>query len=716
MQYKMNAFQLYASPSAHTKHELRNASSRSVNQSHLPHNKSRKKLILVLLLFFLFLNLKSQYLEQSIVILIDSEIASRLDDEINLLKSDLEKENYQVVVKSSTYETPEDVRTYLQELYTSSTTPLIGAILMGEIPLAKQYFKMTYTNPDLSPTNHLGYSTQFYADLDGIFYKDNPEFPDAYATHQGDSLSEIWVSLLPYYQSTSNTIEKIRSYLNKNHAYRNGELFVQEGFLVIDEHKNAESQEQYDEMIQKLKSGTYSWDPFTEWGNVGLFINNTIGQPDAEYAYEHELHSDQYTFAALLAHGNPFSNGHLSIADVRESEIKPIFVWLGGCNTANFEYTENIASEITYSALSQTLITKGGSANVGGLGTSVTGFFGKNLANSMLGGKSLGQAVLEHNHSPLLYPWSNSFELYNAFNLYIGDLSLTLYHIPEQTNLINPENEENLVTLPLGLIWESSDHAVSYILELSNDLDFTNIIHRDSLISDTSVILEEMGFNTTYYWRVRGKNNSFVGPWSEPATFNLISAPSTPVLISPENNLPETDTSLTLSWDSIDFAKTYHLHLTNDDAFRTLLIDSNQIMQCHFSINGLQQNTQYFWRVKAKNDAGQSSWSEIWNFSTHLITGVQDLFTTDKKEYLSNFPNPFQQHTTINYEATKNQKVVFKIYNLRGMKIYENEIRLNKGNHKIKINTSDWKTGIYLLQLWDGSMLKKTLKLQKTDR
>ncbi len=166
-------------------------------KNHHPQNNIRR-ISLLLLLFFVVFHGNSQTKEKSIVFLVDSEISNEIGDELNVFKSDLELENYNVILKTSTYNTPEEVREYLKNLYNTTAPKLIGAILMGKIPLARQYFRMTYSNPDLSPTNHNGLSTQFFSDLDGNFYKNNPEYPESYSDHDGDIESEIWISVLPF--------------------------------------------------------------------------------------------------------------------------------------------------------------------------------------------------------------------------------------------------------------------------------------------------------------------------------------------------------------------------------------------------------------------------------------------------------------------------------------------------------------------------------------
>ncbi len=411
-----------------------------------------RKIVLIILMFYVIVNGNSQTNEKSIVILVNFDIYNGINNELNIFKSDLEKENYNVILKNSSYQTPEEVRGYLQNIYNSISPKLIGAILMGQIPLARQYYRVVYGNPDIPPTNHNGLSTQFFSDLNVNFYKNNPEYPESYSEHDGDTISEIWVSILPYYKSIHKTISTIKQYLNKNHEYRIGNIEIQNGFIEVNEHYSAANEDEYNYLINSMKSGQYSWNPFTEWGNVGLYIYNSIGKPDIGFAYEEELGSNRYTFAALTAHGSYYTNGELSIPEIRNMTIKPVFVWLGGCNTGNLDYDENIASEITYSSTSNALITKGGTSNVGGLGVNEKGFFGRNIATAMLEGKSLGEAILYHNNTPLISPWSKSFEMHNASNIFIGDLSLTLKseatineNIKENSYLLN-ENIPNPFT------------------------------------------------------------------------------------------------------------------------------------------------------------------------------------------------------------------------------------------------------------------------------
>ena len=581
-----------------------------------------RRTINIILWFFIinmiFQNNNAQSAEKSIAIIVDDNIYNGINDELSILISDLEKENYSVVLMNSSFPTPEEVREYLQNLYYSTLPPLIGAILIGDIPLAKQYFRMTYTNPDISPTDHIGLSTQFLSDLDGNFSKNNPSYPDTYSDHDGDVESEIWVSILPYYIDLTTTITKIRQYLNKNHQYRTGNGVIQQGFLQVNEHNNATTIEDFNMYINLMESGAYSWHPFTEWGNVGLFLNNTIGQQDASYAYENELNTNKYQFATLEAHGSYNTNGQLSITDIRSMIINPIFIWLGGCNTGNIEYDENIATEIVYSGTSNTLVTKGGTANVGGLGTNENGYFGKNIATTMIAGISLGESYLDHNNTPLVYPWSDSYELHNAFNIFIGDLSLTLFLKPATVTLLNPEDDENELTLPLQFQWNSSLNSESYQLQISQYEDFRDLIINDSAIIDTVLDVGFLEYHSFYFWRVRGLHPSYIGNWSTTSYFSLISPQDSPNLIKPVNSEINVTISPSFVWEKQGIEDSFQLQISLDESFLSVFIDSSGITRDSITLYQFNFNTTYYWRVKAFNSLGVSPWSHVFRFTTFL--------------------------------------------------------------------------------------------------
>ena len=78
------------------------------------------------------------------------------------------------------------------------------------------------------------------------------------------------------------------------------------------------------------------------------------------------------------------------------------------------------------------------------------------------------------------------------------------------------------------------------------------------------------------------------------------------------------------------------------------------------------------------------------------------------------FPNPFSTSTTISFEIEKAVIVVISIYNQQGQLIEKiTSAQKPAGKHNIKLNTENWKPGLYLcrLQVGDKFTTKKIIKI-----
>ena len=98
------------------------------------------------------------------------------------------------------------------------------------------------------------------------------------------------------------------------------------------------------------------------------------------------------------------------------------------------------------------------------------------------------------------------------------------------------------------------------------------------------------------------------------------------------------ETSVYLAWDACDTAKTYDIEYTTkkdyfDGSDQTTTVSGIQFT--HYEKTGLETGQEYFFRVRAVNESGESGWSEIgsviigkepaapttWSSSTTVITG-----------------------------------------------------------------------------------------------
>ena len=153
------------------------------------------------------------------------------------------------------------------------------------------------------------------------------------------------------------------------------------------------------------------------------------------------------------------------------------------------------------------------------------------------------------------------------------------------------------------------------------------------------------------------------------------------------------------------------------------IIDS-PIYNTQFIPDSLVPGATCFWKVMAKNIAGDSLWSSETNgfFVSHDATGIKHQNSNNKLqtfELYPNYPNPFNPETTIKYALPTDQSVYqvkVKIYDALGRLIstLSNEPQ-NPGLHSVKWNGKNssgqsMPSGIYFCEVKAGQF-KATKKM-----
>jgi parallel beta-helix repeat protein len=181
----------------------------------------------------------------------------------------------------------------------------------------------------------------------------------------------------------------------------------------------------------------------------------------------------------------------------------------------------------------------------------------------------------------------------------------------------------------------------------------------------------------------------------------LIAPPLIPTLVAPFNGATEVPTTLLLSWDGLRGAMSYQLQVSTSPDFLSLVIDTSIVGQS-CGIKDIESNKIYYWRVKASNAGGKSSYSNTWNLTTKGPDFIEQLNFDNHLMYTlyQNYPNPFSQTTTIRFSLPKMSPVKLSIFNSLGMEI---EVLVNKvlpsGNYHTQWFPHCKANGIYFYQL-----------------
>jgi len=369
--------------------------------------------------------------DRVVALLVDPAFVDGIRAGLDQFESDLCDDGYTVVERRSGLTSPPDIRGYLADLYLQTEQRLVGAILIGGLPHAYQWFTVTYANPNIPPASREVISYQYYADLDGVFaaspgYASPGGHPYSYDVHSGDMDWEIWIGVLPLYRGDSaSTVEALDRYFAKNHAYRTGGYDLPRAFLQIHEHSTATTEEEHAQILAGLRSGEYAWTPFSDASNAHIYFNSPPGGLSVEQGYA-ALSEGVADFTVLDAHGTPAASGRIDIAWVESNPVRTVFFADLACSAANLDYTENFLTSVLYSPTSMVLVAEGTTSESGGMGTNKNGFYGHNIATVLSRGESFGQAILGHVNVPLLHPWSENREEHFAEQVILGDPTLGL--------------------------------------------------------------------------------------------------------------------------------------------------------------------------------------------------------------------------------------------------------------------------------------------------
>lgn len=93
--------------------------------------------------------------------------------------------------------------------------------------------------------------------------------------------------------------------------------------------------------------------------------------------------------------------------------------------------------------------------------------------------------------------------------------------VPSLPQLIEPANGNEESMANLNFMWNTSEFANSYTLEVATDSSFLNIVHMETTILDTFLLIENLTPAQVYYWRVKSENGNGFSEYSEIWNFTI---------------------------------------------------------------------------------------------------------------------------------------------------------------------------------------------------
>jgi hypothetical protein len=196
---------------------------------------------------------------------------------------------------------------------------------------------------------------------------------------------------------------------------------------------------------------------------------------------------------------------------------------------------------------------------------------------------------------------------------------------PLAPTLLSPANDSAGVPVSGSLRWNSVSSATTYQVQLSTRADFTTVVLDSSNLPAPSSPFTGLATSTKYYWRARGANSAGGGIWSPVWSFTTV-APGAPTLapdlLIPSDNTANVPLNQALHWSTVGGISSYRVQLSTSADFTTKVVDTTALGVTSLPLNGLAENTKFYWRVRAVNGAGDGPWSPVWSFTTLTVLKV----------------------------------------------------------------------------------------------
>jgi hypothetical protein len=193
--------------------------------------------------------------------------------------------------------------------------------------------------------------------------------------------------------------------------------------------------------------------------------------------------------------------------------------------------------------------------------------------------------------------------------------------------LSKPDNGTTLLEMRPEFKWGAVSGAVSYTLQVSLNNTMTSPVINATVSSLTYTPTSDLPRGKQLYWWVKA-NGANPSGWSQKWSLTSANPPGTPVLLEPFVNALTTKHKPWFDWKDSTLPpgtifEGYHLQIATDSDFGHLILNEyieNGLSGSEFqTINALNPNTLYYWRVNACNVLDQcSAWSSTFYFRTAL--------------------------------------------------------------------------------------------------
>lgn len=188
---------------------------------------------------------------------------------------------------------------------------------------------------------------------------------------------------------------------------------------------------------------------------------------------------------------------------------------------------------------------------------------------------------------------------------------------PSLPTLLSPSNGATGQTATPVLNWSDASGATSYDVELCSDSSCLSVVRSANVGSSQWTVTPALDGSTTYYWHARANNVCASSAWTSAWSFTTAcTLPAAPALLTPSNGATGQSISPVLDWSDANGATSYDVQVCSDAGCLTAVRSAN-VASSQWTVSpALSGSTTYWWRTRAANGCGNSSWTSAWLFAT----------------------------------------------------------------------------------------------------
>ncbi len=313
-----------------------------------------------------------------------------------------------------------------------------------------------------------------------------------------------------------------------------------------------------------------------------------------------------------------------------------------------------------------------------------------------------------------------------------------------QVNLISPANSVENVRIPVTLKWAENENAQEYEVQVAYNADFSTNFGTYNTTATSMRIVNNMNDGTTYYWRVKPKNNCGNGDWSTVYSFKTLVVNctqgynTTAVALPAESSSPTISTLNVPSNETISNLKVYfninhskvsdlEVKLQSPSNTEVVILQNNtcsgsysdidatfydaaeDMVECNSSGTAILGDYKPFesmgafvgegahgdWKLKIlDNTAGNSGTLNYWVMEIcEEVVGVND----DKINLFKVWPNPSTGQINIQLEAGR--MIDVKVLDILGKQVFHKSYNNSGSVFTKSIYLGNLKRGVYFIQV-----------------